>query len=282
MKKHLNVLATSFAVIILLSSCSMSGTKSDTKNRLWNVNINAEIPVLPVLNIDGTPNSEGRNSYAILWESTDTMEVFAKGESLDTICPATINASLTAINAVVQGAFAVGDTIELFLPQGDIDYTGQDGTEALTLSKYFFADGMFIINKADEQSSLLSTRDSIMNPKQAFVAFTFCDESAKPVTISKLTIRSESGHLAVHGGSNQSALQYDELVVNAATPSAQLFVAIRNKLHDRSFADYYDPEADVADSYTLTALSADGATYTASWKARLLYGNVYVAEIMLN
>lgn len=279
--KNLNLLLTALVTSTVLTSCSMTGTKSNAEIQSWNVNINAEKMEMPVLNADGTPNNENRKPYLVLWNPTDSMEVFSKGESLDTVCPNALHSSKAVVNAQVHGNFAVGDTVELFLPPGDIDYTGQDGTEATALSNYFYADGMFVIKNVDEQTSVLTTNDSVMNPKQAFVEFRFQDELAKPVMVSQLTIRSASGQLAVHGGSNQSTLKFDDLIVQIPSPSSTVFVAMRNKLHDRSFTQLYNPEADVADTYTLTALSTDGISYTATWKARLLYGNVYLTAITL-
>lgn len=279
--KQTNVFWAVLAVAGIFTACSACQGNSANESNKWNLCIKTGKADLPVLNADGTANTEGRVPYAMVWQATDEMELFSKGEILDTVWPKETGAGMTSVCSIIQGHYAVGDTVELFLPPGDIDFTGQDGTEETALENYYYADGFFLVKTVDSSDNLITTNDSVMNPKQAYVEFRFSDAAARPVNVRQLTIRSASGYLATHGGISESDMRFDDLVVNAAVPASKFFVALRNKLHDHSDLNY-KPETDVADTYTLTAVSIEGDTYTATWKARLPFGYVYLADILLD
>ena len=250
-------------VVAVFLMCSCGNKKNKVEAIEWHIEIGAQR--LSYI-------SEAGKAMTVDWQRNDIMDIWDTKNAcnIGRARPQNTNTMKSIVRGVVPSGLAVGDTVELFLPPGDLDYSGQNGSTLNIYSRYNYADGVFIVREIDEATHTVRTNDSIMNLKQAVMGFQFLDEKGLPLPVDTLIISAASGKLLVKSHVGPASAKYSNLVVanGNADKSSPMYVAIRNK------------QQDAPDTYTLLAKTRVGR-YKATFHANLLYGRTYSKTITM-
>lgn len=239
----------------LLYSCGSK--KKDAETVEWKIEIGAQR--LSYI-------AEVGKTMTVEWQRNDVIDVkdLKHGTVIGHVNPTATSTMKTVLCGFVEPGLAVGDSIDLNLPAGDLDYTGQNGSILNIYSRYSYADGRFAVTEVDEAGHTIRTNDSIVALKQAVVAMRLLDAAGQPIPVDTLIISSANTNVLIKSGATPSSAKYGNLTVTNgnADKSSPIYVAIRNKRQD------------IPDTYTLLAKTRQGR-YTASFEANLLYGRAY-------
>ena len=250
-------------IVAVFLMCSCGNKKQESKAIEWNIEIGAQR--LSYI-------SEAGKAMAVEWQRNDIMDIWDTKNACDIgrARPTNTNTMKSIVRGVVPSGLAVGDTVELFLPPGELDYSGQNGSTLNIYSRYNYADGVFVVREIDKATHTVRTNDSIMSLKQAVMGFRLVDEEGQPIPVDTLIISSASGKLLVKSFVGPASAKYNDLVIanGNADKSSTIYVAIRNK------------QQDAPDTYTLFAMIRMGR-YGASFQANLLYGRTYSKKITM-
>ena len=250
-------------VVAVFLMCSCGNKKNKSEAIEWNIEIGAQR--LSYI-------SEAGKAMTVEWHRNDVMDIWDTKNAcnIGRARPTNTNTMKSVVKGVVPSGLAVGDTVELFLPPGDLDYSGQNGSTLNIYSRYNYADGVFVVREVDETTHTVRTNDSIMALKQAVMGFRLVDDKGLAIPVDTLVISSASGKLLVKSHVGPASARYSDLVIanGNADKSSPIYVAIRNK------------QQDAPDTYTLLAKTRMGR-YTATFQANLLYGRTYSKTITM-
>lgn len=255
------VLALMVVAVSLLCCCG--NKKKDAETVEWKIEIGAQR--LSYI-------SEVGKAMTVEWQRNDVMDVWNSRKAAVIGCarPTATSTMNTVVSGVISPGLAVGDSVELFLPAGELDYTGQNGSILNIYSRYSYADGKFVVSEVDNAAHIVRTADSIMSLKQAVVALRLVDGKGEAIPVDTLVISSAGSNILVKGNADATSAQYGDLAVTNgnADKSSTMYIAIRNR------------QQDAPDTYSLLAKTRQGR-YTASFEASLLYGRTYSKTITM-
>lgn len=255
-------LAVALMAVAAVFLCSCGNKKKDAEPVEWKIETGAQR--LSYV-------SDAGKTMKVEWQRNDVVDVWhtKRAAVIGRAYPTVTNSMRTLLSGVVSQGLAVGDTVELFLPTGNLDYTGQNGSTLNIYSRYSYAGGTFVVREVDEAARTVRACDSVMTLKQAVVALRLIDEAGLPIPVDTLVISASSGIL-VKGNMDSTPARYGELSVTNgnADKSSPMYVAIRNR------------QQDAPDTYSLLAKTRQGR-YTASFRENLLYGRTYSKTITM-
>lgn len=105
------------------------------------------------------------------WKETDEVLVYNEyGEYVGFLTPESTEGSSVPMSGDLEGnSYTVGQSLSLYYPSKEVDYTGQDGTLETIAEKYDFAEGTTTVAEVDGTS--LTLNDVVLTSKQAIVQF---------------------------------------------------------------------------------------------------------------
>lgn len=260
MKRIIPVL-TAFAVGAVFWNCSSAGDGGDVPhNGTWTLStiatkdsgdVEAETRGLFIGGASG-------NRYISMWDVTDVVQVYRAGTAslVGTMKPVNTSGVATSeLTGTFTGSVSVGETLDMYMPSADIDYTGQNGgLEAMT--KYAYMTAQVQVNRIDGGN--VYTNDVTFTGKESYNRFRFTDrDGGMRLPVEKLIIHAESNQLLLRKPLTPTAenpIVHGDLVIttekkNGAYPS-EVYVAMHNDLGAK-------------DNYTFTVVSG-GYVYKSS------------------
>ena len=278
MGKHLSLIVL-LVVAALLWGCTADDSTLSS-DRTWKASMMASKLDIQIENLeDSTENAgEGTRSLFVggqsgknfikLWDNSDVVQVYKAGTYVGTLIPDNKGNQYSTLSGTLTGSFAEGDELTLYMPSGELDYTGQDGTVG-TMSTYF--DFMQTKTKVVSVDGGNVTTESIkFESVQAYLFVRFRDENNKLLHVKQVQIRAKNAKLVAHQTMGGTATYTNQLEINTPVVSSniddyptELYIAIKN--------DYKKKE-----TYAFTVIGADGKTYksSASLSATLTVGGL--------
>lgn len=263
MRKIQTILCGSLAVLAL-AACSnedneiiIGGQHVTTENKVWNVTTEASFSSEAETR---ALSEETENAITGTFATTEHVYVYNASNSYTllggSLQPQTDGASAT-LKGTLTGTIANDNSLKLIYPQSTISYTGQKGTLADIAANYDFATAMVSVSDASTPS--VTTSAASFTRQQAITKFTFS------TAVKSLTI---SGTGLVQSIAADGTETTGDIDVTLATASKTVYVAMRNSTNAKQ-------------TYTFTATSASGYTYTGTKKANLAAGKNYTASVTL-
>ena len=116
-------------IVAVFLMCSCGNKKQESKAIEWNIEIGAQR--LSYI-------SEAGKAMAVEWQRNDIMDIWDTKNACDIgrARPTNTNTMKSIVRGVVPSGLAVGDTVELFLPPGELDYSGQNGSTLNIYCRY--------------------------------------------------------------------------------------------------------------------------------------------------
>ena len=278
-----------FNLISLLAAAALWGCSSaddpPSPDRTWKASLMASKLDIQIENLeDSTDNADDATrslfvggqsgtNFIKLWDNSDVVQVYKAGTYVGTLIPDNKGNQFSTLSGTLTGDFAEGDELTLYMPSGDLDYTGQDGTIG-TMSSYF--DYMQTTAKVASVEDGKVTTDAIkFESVQAYLFVRFRDENNKLLHIKQVQIRAKNAKLVAQKTMDGTTTYTSQLEVNTSVVSSQIndyptevYIAIKN--------DYTKKE-----TYAFTVVGADGKTYKGSstLSATLKIGGLTLANI---
>lgn len=248
-----------------LWGCSAADDLPLSSGHVWEASMMASKLDLEIENLeDSTDNSreitrslfvggQSGNRFIKLWDNADVAQVYKNGVYVGTLVPDIKGNLYSTLSGTLTGSFAVGDELTLYMPSGDLDYTGQDGTIG-TMSSYF--DFMKTTTKvASVEGGKVTTEELQFVSIQAYLWLRFRDENNKLLHVKQVRIRAKNAKLVAQKTMNGTATYTNELVintplVNSATDDypTDIYISLLN--------DYTKKE-----TYAFTVTATDGKIY---------------------
>lgn len=272
-------------IVATLWGCSTADDSPLSSNRTWNASLMASKLDIQIENLeDSTDNADDATrslfvggqsgtNFIKLWDNSDVVQVYKAGTYVGTLIPDNKGNQRSTLSGTLTGDFAVGDELTLYMPSGDLDYTGQDGTIG-TMSSYF--DYMKTTAKVASVEDGKVTTDAIkFESVQAYLLLRFKDEDGKLLHIKEVQITTKNAKLVTQQPMNGTASYTGTLTIITPHVSNQIddyptevYVAIKN--------DYTKKE-----THAFTVIATDGKTYKSisNMSATLTVGGLTIANI---
>ena len=266
MKKVISIL-TAFAVGAVFWNCSSAGDEGSPPNDRWTLSTIATkdsgdvVDETRALYIGGASG----NRYISIWDAADVVQVYRAGTSslVGSMTPVnTSGVATTELTGTFTGSVSVGETLDMYMPSADIDYTGQTGgLENMTTYAYMTAQ----VQVSRIEGGNVYTNDVTFTSKEAYARFRFTDkEDGMRLPVEKLTIHAASGQILLRKPltpTTEDPIVHGDLVINTEKKNGaypnEVYVALHN--------DYGSK-----DSYTVT-IESGGYVYSVT-------GNLTLAD----
>lgn len=171
-------------------------------------------------------------NYFCLWDSGDNAEVYFGNNKVGVFTPNSFGHSDSYLSGTLSGTYSVGNTLDLYVPKGDMDFTGQIGTLGDMSSMHTFMVATTSITEVNSSGQFVSMSNASFKHKQFFFRFRFSDTDNIRLPIEQLTIRTTGGKLVLTKSRDGSSVTYGDIVINTvkdqnAYPN-EVFVALQN------------------------------------------------------
>jgi hypothetical protein len=257
--KKIIFLLSAIAVGVVFWNCSSADDEASSFNGRWTLStiatkdsgdVETETRALFIGGASG-------KRYVSLWDENDVIQVYRAGTAswVGTMEPAKTDVPTTELVGTFTGDVSAGETLDMYIPSADIDYTGQNGLlESMT--NYAHMTAQVQINRIEGGN--VYTNDVTFTGKESYNRFRFTDkEDGMRLPVEKLTIQAASGKLLLRKPLTPTAedpIVYGDLVIttekkNGAYPN-EVYVAMHNDLGAK-------------DNYTFTIVSG-GYVYASS------------------
>lgn len=250
---------------VALWGCSTADDSPLSSDRTWEASLMASKLDIQIQNLeDSTDNAEettrslfvggqSGTNFIKLWDNSDVVQVYKAGTYVGTLVPDNKGNQRSTLSGTLTGDFAEGDELTLYMPSGDLNYTGQDGTIG-TMSSYF--DFMKTTAKVASVEDGKVTTDAIkFESVQAYMLLKFKDEDGKLLHIKEVQIMAKNAKLVTQQPMNGTPSYTSTLTIITPHVNSQIddyptevYVAIKN--------DYTKKE-----TYAFTVIATDGKTY---------------------
>ena len=251
------LLLLSFAVGTVFWNCSSAGDEASPPNDRWKLStiatkdsgdVETETRALYIGGASG-------NRYISIWDKKDVVQVYRTGTAslVGSMTPAnTSGVATTELTGTFTGSVSMGETLDLYIPSADIDYTGQTGG-LVDLTNYAYMIAQVQVNRIE--SGVVYTDNVKFTGKESYLRLSFIDsEDEMRLPIERVTIHAASGQILLRKPLTPTAedpIVHGDLVVNISkvygTYPYEVFVAMHNDLG-------------AADDYTFT-IESGGYVY---------------------
>ena len=252
-------------VVVALWGCSAADDMPLSTDRVWNASFMASKLDIEVSNVEDSTDNTGDftrslfvggqtgTNFIKLWDNSDVAQVYKGGTYVGTLVPDNKGNQFSTLSGTLEGSFAVGDELTLYMPSADLDYTGQDGTIG-TMSSYF--DYMQTTAKVDSiVDGKVFTNELSFASVQAYLYLRFRDENNKLLHVKEVLVRAAKAKLVAQRLMDGTTTYTNQLVITTPVVHQQIddyptdiYVAILN--------DYTKK-----DTYAFTVTAADGKVY---------------------
>lgn len=244
------LLASLLAIAVMFTGCSQDdGTISTNPLKTYKGEVNASLE--DVLGDSNNENLGTRamfiggnngNRFANVWDAGDKILVYKDGVkvsttpwSLDDEANAAYQGTKEAyFSGELEGSFAVGDQVQLYVTQGEDlarSYTGQDGTIGKLSKDYSFRNATVSVSKIT--GTTLKMSRAAMWHSQAYLRFYLKDENNQRLHLQKLVISSTGDNkiitkVAANGTETTGNIEVNTEVYRGEYPG-EIYVAILNQ-----------------------------------------------------
>ena len=248
--KRIYLLASLLAIAAIFTGCSQDDEIISTNPSMtYKGEVNASLE-----DVLGDSNNEtlgtramfiggnNGNRFANVWDAGDKILVYKDGVkvsttpwSLDDEANAAYQGTKEAyFSGELEGSFAVGDQVQLYVTQGEDlarSYTGQDGTIGKLSKDYSFRNATVSVSKIT--GTTLKMSRAAMWHSQAYLRFYLKDENNQRLHLQKLVISSTGDNkiitkVAANGTETTGDIEVNTEVYRGEYPG-EIYVAILNQ-----------------------------------------------------
>lgn len=230
--KVLSLLVRFIPAVSLALGFAASCTRTEESPRTWQVAINAGPEALTrAVSVGG---NNGQTLYTN-WDQGDLVRVVkGDGTPLEQLSAdvSAGNSAYATLTGTLTGTFTVGDALSLYYHEGDLDYTGQDGSMSGVSSNYSFMEAVSHVTEVDAVGGFLKMSDAAFSHRQAFFQLRFTDKDSNPLLLESLSVYADGGKLVITrplGGAATYATAGVPLTIAPAGATDQLFFALRDE-----------------------------------------------------
>lgn len=262
--RRVNLFYFLLSVVTVFWGCSSDDEGSTSVNRLWQTSLVASKlgGDIETVEEDNDNNEELTRSLFIggqtgtrfvkLWDQYDVAQVYKNGVQVGSLTPTSIGNLYSTLTGTLEGSYAIGDELTLYMPSPDLDYTGQDGTIG-NMSRYF--DFMTATVKvASVEGSTVTTEDLSFQSCQGYLKLVFRDENNLKLHVKQVVVHAANGKLVASKSLDGTTVHTEDLIVNTVMESST-----KDYPSDIYLALLNDEDKKVA--YSFTVLATDGKTY---------------------
>lgn len=268
MKQCFNIAAGCLVFLLLLGTAS-SCTREEGP-RTWRVSINAGPDAgTRAVSVGG---NDGQTLYTN-WDNGDLVRVVRGGTKLEQLSADVSegNSAYAKLTGTLTGSFSVGDALSLYYHEGDLDYTGQNGTVNSVSASYCFMEAVSNVTEVDTGGGFLKLSDAAFSHRQAYFQLRFTDNNNAPVQLEGLSVYADGGKLVKSkplGGAATYASSGEPLSITTVNSTDQLFFALRD-------------ENGTSNTYHFKALIG-GTEYSFSRDMNPVWGHFYVGLVQIS
>lgn len=265
MLKNYSCYCLLFAVITGLYACSADedNSRQNEQNQTWFAKVEAEKEGGEVQTRSMFFGGIGGTRYYMLWDEGDNAEVYYDGTKVGNFTPNSFGYSNSYLTGTLTGTFSVGNTINLYVPKADLDFTGQKGTVGDMATNHTFMDATTTVSAVDASGNFLNMNNASFKHRQFFLSFQFMDQDGVRLHIEQLTIHTTSGMLVqtkpLVGEATHGDIVVNTEKVNGEYPS-EVFVALHN-------------DSGASDTYSFTVKSG-GYIFASTDAASMVTANI--------
>ena len=156
--------------------------------------------------------------FFIGWDTYDDVYVFRGGFNVGVLTPEEKMVSKTNLVGSLDGTFAVGDELQLYVPTNEWDFTDQTGDIA-SMSAHCFMSAMATVSDVDSEN--ISVSDMKFMSQCMYYTYTPRDQEDLLIDIKKMTIHIDSGgeFVSFMDPVNNIVTYTNELVINCEKES---------------------------------------------------------------
>lgn len=247
--KKIFPLLFSFAAGAVFWNCSSADDEVSTANNRWTLSTIATKDSGEVMTRALFIGGASGKRYVSLWDETDVVQVYREGTAsqIGSMKPANFDVPTTELIGTFTGSVSVGETLDMYIPSADIDYTRQTGSLE-DMTKYAFMAAQVQVNRIEGGN--VYTDNVTFTGKEAYVRFRFLDKAdGMRLPVEKFTLHAASGKLLLRKPltpTSEDPIVHGDLVVNTVKKNGaypnEIYVAIHNDLGAK-------------DEYTFTVVS---------------------------
>lgn len=237
MKKFISFL-TAFAVGAVFWNCSTADDEVPVNNERWKISMKATKDSGEVVTRGLYIGGASGNRYISIWDKKDVVQVYKSGTAslIGTMKPVnTSGVATTDLTGTFTGSVSEGETLDLYLPSADIDYTGQKGTLA-DMTNYAFLSTQVRVNRIE--GGVVYSDEVKFTGKESYLRLSFIDsEDEIRLPIERLIIQAESGKILLKKPltpTPENPVVYGDLEINTEKTYGkypeEVYVAMHNDL----------------------------------------------------
>ena len=190
--------------------------------------------------------------YFSLWDSGDNADVYYNGTKVGTFAPNSYGFSNSKLTGTLTGTYAVGNTLNMYIPKADLDFTGQKGTLGDMSGNHTFMEATAEVAEVNSLGQYVDMGSTTFRHRQFFFRFRFSDTDGFRLHVKKLTIHAAHGQLVKTKPLNGTAT-YGDIVVNT--------VKEQNAYPDELFVALWNDYRAGTDTYSFTVEADNGYIY---------------------
>lgn len=255
--KTMKSLCGMLAVLAFTACSNDSDEAAGNDSHIWHVSLTASMgdATNRALSADG-------NTITASFAAGDVVEVVrANGSPVGPLTAKTTGAS-TTLEGNISGTFAADEVLKLRYRSATANYDGQEGTLPGIAAGQDYAEGTLTVKTADPLT--FESNRVTLSSKQSITKFSFND-GTNPISVKTFGIAAPGlvQSIAVNGTETVGAV-----TGTLATPSADVYVALRNKETGTK-------------TYSFTIQDKDGNWYIFTKAANLTNGKNYTATVSM-
>lgn len=262
---------TFLPAVSLVLGLAASCTRTEESPRCWQVAINAGPEALTrAVSVGG---NNGQTLYTN-WDQGDLVRVVKSDGTVLEQLSADVSAGNSAyatLTGTLTGSFTVGEALSLYYHEGDLDYTGQNGTVNSVSASYCFMEAVSNVTEVDTGGGFLKMSDAAFSHRQAYFQLRFTDNNNAPVQLEGLSVYADGGKLVKIkplAGAATYASSGEPLSITTVSSTDQLFFALRD-------------ENGASNTYHFKALIG-GTEYSFSRDLNPISGHFYVGTVQIS